>query len=307
MKPCCKKNPVYTLGGGEKLCKNHFLNYFEKKVRKTIRVNKLIGKKENILVAASGGKDSTVVLYLLKKIIKNRKVNIEALHIDQSIGNYSKKNKVNVRKFCEKNEIKLHETSFRKEFGYSLCYIQSLLKEKGNDLKSCTICGILRRYILNRKAKELGSTLVVTGHNLDDEAQSILMNMFKNQVAMLSRLGPRTGVSDDKNFIPRTKPLYFITEDEVILYCKLLKFDVELKPCPCSLEAYRKSVLDMLNVFEKENPGTKYGIINSFLEMKPLLMKKYKGKAVNKCSECGEPSAQKVCNACKLIGKLRKK
>ena len=321
MKQCCKEKPVFVLTGKEKLCKNHFLSYFEKKVRKTIRTNKLIGKKENILVAASGGKDSTVALYLLNKIIKqrkskisvdlktsfsnNRKINIEVLHIDQSIGNYSSQNKKNIRGFCKKHKIKLHETSFRKEFGYSLCYMQSILKEKGVDLKSCTICGILRRYILNKTAKKLKATLVVTGHNLDDEAQSVIMNIFKNNVSLLSRLGPKTGVVEDKKFVPRIKPLYFCTEEETKLYAQLMDFDVVFKPCPCSSDAYRRSVLNMLDDFEKKNAGTKYGIINSFLEIKPLLLDKYKGK-IRICKKCKEASAQDVCSACRLIEKLKK-
>ena len=305
MKPCCKKKPVFTLTGKEKLCKQHFLNYFEKKVRKTIRVHKLIGKEENILVAASGGKDSTVALYLLNKIIKNRKINIEVLHIDQSIGAYSLQNKKNIRSFCKKHKIKLHETSFKKYFGYSLCYMQSILKEKGTDLKSCTVCGILRRYILNKTAKKLKATLVVTGHNLDDEAQSVIMNMFKNNVSLLSRLGPKTGIVKDKKFVSRIKPLYFCTEEEVKLYAKLMGFKVVFKPCPCSLEAYRRSVLNMLDDFEKKNSGTKYGIINSFLEIKPLLAAKYKGK-IRICKKCKEASAQDVCSTCKLVDKLKK-
>ncbi len=305
MKQCCKEKPVFELTGKEKLCKNHFLTYFEKKVRKTIRIHKLIGKKENILVAASGGKDSTVALYLLNKIIQNKKINIEVLHIDQSIGNYSLQNKKNIKKFCKKYKIKLHETSFRKEFGYSLCYMQSSLKEKGIELKSCTICGILRRYILNKAAKKLKATLVVTGHNLDDEAQSVIMNIFKNNISLLSRLGPKTGVMKDKKFVTRIKPLYFCTEDETALFSKLMGFDVVYKPCPCSLEAYRRSVLNMLNDFDKKNAGTKYGIINSFLEIKPLLADKYKGK-IKVCRKCGEASAQDVCSTCKLVGKMKR-
>ena len=98
---------VYTLQAGEKLSKKQFLEYFEKKVRKTIRTNNLIGKKEKILVACSGGKDSTTGLYLLKKINKdNKKIDVEAIHVDPSIGKYSEINKKNIIKFCKENGIK---------------------------------------------------------------------------------------------------------------------------------------------------------------------------------------------------------
>ena len=305
MKQCCIKKPVFTLTGGEKLCKRHFLNYFEKKVRKTIRIYKLIGKKENILVAASGGKDSTVVLYLLNRIIKSKRVNIEVLHIDLSIDDYSKKNKKNIIDFCKQYRIRLHETSLKKEFGYSLNKIQNILKSKNVNLKTCTICGILRRYIVNKIAKKLKFSKVVTGHNLDDEAQSVIMNIFKNNIALLSRLGPKTGLLEDKKFVARIKPLYFCTEEETTLYAKLMNFNIVFKPCPCSSEAYRRSVLNMLNDFEKKNPGTKYGIINSFLEIKPFLENKYVGK-INICRKCGEAAAKDICNSCKLIEKLRR-
>ena len=113
MEQCCNKKPVFTLTGREKLCKKHFLSYFEKKVRKTIRIYNLISKKENILVAASGGKDSTVALYLLNRIIKNKKVNIEALFIDLSIGSYTKQNKKNILEIIEKQISR--EKSLEKE------------------------------------------------------------------------------------------------------------------------------------------------------------------------------------------------
>lgn len=304
MKECCRKRPVYELTGKEKLCKAHFLAYFEKKVRKTIRIYRLVGKKERILVAVSGGKDSTAALFLLKRIIKNKNVSIEALHIDQSIGNYSKRNKENIIKFCERYRIKLHHASFKEEFGYSLCYIQSMLKSKGFKLKSCNICGILKRYILNKKAKGLGATKVATGHNLDDEAQSVIMNIFKNQTEILPRLGPASGDCAGVAFIPRIKPLYFCTEEEVKLYSRLIGFEVVYESCPCSEEAYRKSVEKMLNSFERTNPGTKHGIINSLLGIKPLLTAKCRGKA-NVCEICSEPSARNICNACKIVEMLK--
>ena len=297
---------IHTLQAGEKLNKRQFLEYFEKKVRKTIRTNKLIEKGENILVACSGGKDSTAALYLINKLTKdNKKITVEAIHIDPSIGKYSEINKKNITKFCQENNIKLNIISFREEFGYSVCYIKNLLSQKGIKYTSCAICGVLRRYILNKKAKELKITKLVTGHNLDDEAQNVIMNLFQNHVEILPRLGPKTGLKANKGFIPRIKPLYFCTEQETLLYSKLKNFPIKYEKCPCRTDAYRKDVASMLDVFEKNHKATKTGIIQSFLKLSPILKKQTKGKAKT-CKKCKEPSSGDVCNTCKIIGLLRK-
>ena len=292
---------VYTLEGGEKLSKDQFLKYFEKKVRKTIRIHNLIGKKEKVLVACSGGKDSTVALYLMNKIVKNRNVIVEAMHVDQSIGNYSKINRKNIEKFCKDQGIKLHVTSFREFFGMAQCYIKSALHDKGVNWKSCTICGVLRRYILNKYTRDLKATKIVTGHNLDDEAQSILMNLFNNNVPLLARLGPKTGIKDFKGFVPRIKPLYMCKEEEVLLYSKLMDFPVQYESCPCRTEAHRLKVLKMLDEFEKENKGTKSGIVNSYLDLSPILKESFKKGTVKTCKSCGEPASKDECQTCKIL------
>lgn len=304
MKKCCEKKPVITLYSGDKLCRDCFIRYFERKIRKTIRANKLIDKKEKLLVAVSGGKDSTVALYLLNNIIKNRNISIEAYHVDMHLGNYSKKNLRNVTKFCKKYKIKLHVTSLRKEFGYSVCYMRDVLKEKGTNLRSCTICGVLRRHLINREARRLKATKVVTGHNLDDEAQNVVMNIFKNKIEILPRLGPKTGLVKDKKFIPRIKPLYFCMEDEVKLYSKLMGFDLVYEKCPCSVDAYRGSVRTMLDDFEKKYKGTKNAIVSSLLGLLPDL-KKDKNIKLNYCKKCKEISTDELCAACKILDKLK--
>ena len=291
---------VFTLEGGEKLSKEEFLRYFEKKVRKTIRIHKLFDKKEKIFVACSGGKDSTVVLYLMNKL-KNRNIEVEALHIDQSIGKYSEMNKKNITKFCKQHKIKLHVYSFRDYFKKSHYYIRDALQDKGMNWKSCTVCGVLRRYMINRIVKKLKATKVVTGHNLDDEAQSILMNIFNNSIPMLARLGPKSGIKEFEGFVSRIKPLYMSTEEEVKLFSKLMKFPIQYESCPCREDSYRKSVLDMLDKFDKNHIGTKYGIINSFLEMMPVLKKEFSKGKVQICKNCKEPASKEECQTCKVL------
>ena len=66
----------------------------------------------------------------------------------------------------------------------------------------------------------------------------------------------------------------------------------------------RASVRDMLNEFESNYPGTKHNIISSFLEILPLLKKEAQGR-IKSCKNCGEPCSQDICQACKLIKKVK--
>ena len=169
------------------------------------------------------------------------------------------------------------------------------------------MCGVLRRYLLNKSAKELKATKIVTGHNLDDEAQAIMMNFFRNTLQLSARLGPMSGMKGNKKFIPRVKPLYFIPEKDIEKYSKVMKFPVKYGNCPCSSEVFRRFTGNMLNDLEKQNKNVKKNILCYFLKMLPELKKKFKKQDYSYCTKCGEPSKGKVCRTCQIIGNITQK
>ena len=293
----CKTKPVIKLPNSNvQLCKNDFIKYFEKKVTKTIGKYKLIEKGDYVGVAVSGGKDSTSLLYILNKLAKKNNFKVVGIAIDEGIKGYRDQTLKDLKDFCKKEKINLKIYSFKDEFKTTL---DKLVKKE----RPCTICGVLRRTILNKKAKELKVNKLATGHNLDDEAQSVLMNQFRSNVKLSARLGPITGVVTDIRFIKRIKPLYFLTEKETTTYAFLKGFLGKYMECPYETDSYRASVRDMLNEFDGKYPGTKHNVISSFLEVLPLLKKEAQGK-IKSCSNCGEPCSQDVCQACKLIKRL---
>ena len=230
---------------------------------------------------------------------QNPKISLVAIAIDEGIHGYREKTLMKASDFCSKISVTLNVFSYKEEFGLTL---DEMLKRL--DVKPCTICGIFRRYLLNKKSRDMGLTKLATGHNLDDECQSIMMNQFKNNIEASARLGPKVGVADHISFVQRIKPLYLCTEKEVMTYAFLKGFVDAFKECPNASQSYRAKIRDMLNGMEHDFPGTKNAIVNSFIEMLPLLKERFKSGTIRLCARCQEPSSKEVCNACNYVERL---
>lgn len=295
----CVKKPVYKLHSGEQLCKSCFIKYFEKKVRKTIRVYKLIDKTDEIAIAVSGGKDSLTVLDILHNIYKeNKNIKLKALMIDEGIEGYRDECIEPTKKFCKERNISLELVSYKQEFGFNL---DQVIEGR----KPCSVCGVLRRNLLNSHARKLKVKKLATGHNLDDEAQTIIMNQFRKNIEASARLGPMTGSEDHEAFVRRIKPLYFMSEKEIMSYAFLKGLTRNFNECPYNKESYRNQVREMLNNFEELYPGTKHSIVSSFMEILPALQKQEKKGKLKICQRCQEPSSQELCQKCKVLEQLK--
>ena len=275
----------------------------EKIVFKTIKDYNLIEKGDTVLVAVSGGKDSMSLLSILHK-----KYNVDALFIDVGNdvkgNNFGEKSKRLVEEYCENNNIKLRETSFKKELGFTMTEASKILKEE-----TCRNCGILKRYIINKMSR--GYSKVATGHNLDDECQSILMNLFKANVRANLSLGPSTGILKNKKFVQRVKPFYFISEKDILRYAIKEEVPFVRGACPLRGETPFRYFLKLkLNELEEEKKfkKIKLNLINSFLTYLKTgeIIKNY-SKEIHYCKYCGEPSSSDVCNACRTRIMIKEK
>ncbi len=301
----CGKKAVYTRKyEGNSYCAACFREQFERRVKRTIREHGLIDKHDVIAVGVSGGKDSSVVLSLLEKILGERPdIKIIAISVDEGIKGYRDKSLGVTGKLAKKLGVGHYVAGFRDNFGKSL---DDIMKRNVGNLNSCTFCGVFRRYLLNRAARELGATKVCTGHNADDEAQAVLINYLKGDLNRLARMGPKPALASSEKFIPRIKPLRDIPEKEVALYAVTNKIGNYWGECPY-VSGVRFEVRDFLNGVESRHPGTKLSFLRTFDSMLPILRKTALDsgpKALMECEVCGEPCSGGVCKVCELLDKL---
>lgn len=298
---CNRKSAIELPYGPHFFCRDHFIHFFEKRVRKTCRVNSLIIPGEKLLVACSGGKDSTVALYLMKKIF-GKTNEVEALLIDEGIPGYRDKALGFAEANCEKWDVPFTRVSFVEEFGFSMVEVMrktGMAKKIGS---TCAFCGVLRRRMMNSYAKKLGAGKLVTGHNLDDEVQSILMNVCNADLRRLARLGPVAGVASVKGLVPRIKPLWECPEIEIVAfahYCGIKHYEEQC--CPFKWQAKRNTYRAILNHLESQLPGTMYSTLSFLKRLKQIILKNKETIDIKACSECGEPSSQRLCAVCKKI------
>ena len=264
----------------------------ENQVKKTLRKTG-VNKKEKILVAVSGGKDSAVTAYLLSKF----GYNIRGFHIDLKIGDYSEKCKNAVVELCRQLGISLIIYDIKKEMGSGMCYLRSAVQSrKKTEIKNCAICGVIKKWIFNKEARKLKADKIATGHNLDDESQTFLMNLFKGSPELSANIGVITENTSNKKFIPRIKPLFYIAEEDIRKYSRQKKLPVVYEKCPCALDSYRIQVREFT---EKLSEKEKINVVRNFERLREKFRKKE--SEINYCRVCGEPSRNQVCRKCGLM------
>jgi uncharacterized protein (TIGR00269 family) len=295
---CRKRAIVQIRYSGAHLCTYHFCDFVERRVKHEIRQQLDLGRGKRIAVAVSGGKDSTVALHLIHHILGARKdLQISAITVDEGISGYRASSIPIVRSNCRDMGIEHTVVSFDAKFGTTIDEIAKC----NRDLATCSYCGVLRRAALNKAARQMGASYLATGLNLDDTAQSILMNFSRGDVERLARLGPHATVQ--KGLVPRIQPLRMIPESETTLYAMAKKLRFHDLECPYAPEALRNSYREVIFELENKYPGTRHSIVRSYDEIRPALNCLYPPARLRVC-ECGEPTISGKCKACELVESL---
>ena len=291
---------------GEKLCKRCFTKSVEEKVRATVAKYKMLKFDDRVAVAVSGGKDSLSLLHILVKMKRSHpRSSLVAVTVDEGIKGYRDEALKTAADSCRKVGIEHHVVSFKRLFGFTLDEIVRLQRQKGEEnVTPCAYCGVLRRRALNVAARTVKADKLATAHTLDDETQTILLNIFHGDVLRIAKEKPVTDEVHPK-LVRKIKPFCEIPEKETALYAYVKKSKFQSRPCPYASEALRNDVRAMLNKLEEKHSGMKFTIFNSVGRIRPALESMVDREALKECRRCGEPTTERVCRTCQMIAQLR--
>ncbi len=292
------------------LCPKHFIEFFERRVKRTIDDYKLVKNTKRILVAVSGGKDSIAALYILHKLKNIYGYEVVGVTIDLGIPEYSTKSVAAAKSLYKTLDVEYHIIRLS-DYGFTLRDVQFWRERKRIKRPICSFCGIVKRYLLNKMALELEADVIATGHNLDDLVKFVATDYYNGRINELIKLDLKTPPTG--KFAGRIRPLGLISGKEILYYVNILGLPYVHIKCPYSPKHtnIQDRILARINDLEEEYPGFKIGFIKSFLHhLKPIIVKGYgiEEREIYTCSLCGMPTSNKdrICSFCKLRMKVPK-
>lgn len=281
-------------------CPTHYVDHVQNQVRKAIdhpqatpARERMFSYADRILVAVSGGKDSLA----LWDVLLDLGYRVDGLYIGLGIGGYSRRSQQICEGFAARRGAHLHVVDLAETYGFSTVTGSQVATNRS----TCGVCGLSKRYVFNQVAVEHGYDVVVTGHNLDDEAATLLGNLLRWHEDFLARqrpVLPATGA----NQVRKCKPLYRLSEREMAAYCVVRGIDYVVEECPLVDGNTGHEHKEILSALERAAPGAKAQFLFGFLDRHDRFAEpdgEDAGPTVGACGRCGMPTVGEVCAFCR--------
>jgi len=290
---CGEPAVIYQPERRRHLCGTHLVRDVENRVEATIREEDLIRPGDRVAVGLSGGKDSTALLIILSRLLsKIPEAKLIAITIDEGIAGYRSDTIKSAEELTRSLGVEHRIISFYDMVGRDLDTIL-----RGREPQACTVCGILRKKALMDTSRACDATVIATGHNLDDEAQSVLMNALRGDLPRLIR---NAGAGRPALFLARVKPLAAVTEKEIAAYLFVQGRFPVLPECPYTRYALRAEVRGLLAGLESRHPGTMARLVESKKKIERYTTGVPVMEPLHRCRECGDPCSGELCQVCRL-------
>ncbi len=274
------------------LCADDFTFFLEKRVSDTIKKYHLIDKDDTPVVAVSGGKDSLSVWHILNKL----GYSADGIYVDLGIGEYSRESLEKIKKTAEILQRRIFVFPIRKIFERGIDEIAKTIRRV-----PCSACGMMKRYVMNKVCIDHGFNVLITGHNLDDEAAALMGNLLYWKEEYLWKKSPLLE-GREGHLSRKVKPLFLCSEREMAAYALISRIDYIYEECPFSEDAKSLTYKSILNNLEETSPGTKLQFIKGYLKM--VKDNEEVVRDMSYCAICGYPCYGDKCNMCRLLDRF---
>ena len=283
-----------------RLCAPHFLEWFPKQVQRAIERYRMFTPEDRVLVAVSGGKDSLA----LWDILLGLGYRADGIYINLGIGGegYSGKSLEKVREFAGRRpEAEFHVVDVATEYGLN---VPDIAEQRRRTSKMCSLCGRIKRYVMNRAAYEGGFAAIATGHNLDDKVATLFQNALHWETGYLARQAPMLPSTHPK-LARKVKPLCRMYERESAAYALVQGIDYIHDECPYAAGAKSIYYKTLFNDLEERSPGAKSQFYLQFLKVKKerrMIFPQDDRPPLRECEKCGQPTMveEGLCAFCRL-------
>jgi uncharacterized protein (TIGR00269 family) len=200
---------------------------------------------------------------------------------------------------------RLHVVDVAKVYGETIPQVAA--RTTRGRSKPCSVCGLIKRHVMNRVARDGGYDVLATGHNLDDEVAVLLGNTLAWNAGYLLRQAPVLP-ADKPGLARKVKPFCRLYERESAAYALVRGIEYIYDECPFAEGSTSIAHKEILNQMEKDSPGTKLQFYLSFLRAREqgLFAEHAKQVELNACDKCGQPtSAPGLCAFCRLWERRR--
>jgi tRNA-5-methyluridine54 2-sulfurtransferase len=278
-------------------CQDCLVHHVHEQVRRAIRSHAMFRPDDRILVAVSGGKDSLA----LWDVLLDLGYRAAGLYLGLGIGEYSDRSAGVARAFADGRGAELIEVDLATEYGFDI----PTAGRRGSR-STCAVCGLSKRYVFNRAALDHGFDVVATGHNLDDEAATLLGNTLRWQTDYIARQFPV--LPQREGMVKKVKPLYRLSELETAAYAFLRRIDYVVEECPLVAGNTQLRYKDAMNTLESTSPGTKAQFFLGYVEKAAPVFRGDDGEAstveLSGCERCGQPTTGRFCAFCRARAQI---
>ncbi len=299
----CKttEKPLFRLKiTGRLICPSCFIKYYEKKVKNTVLKYGMLKDVRKLALAVSGGKDSLALARVFLEAFP--KIKFTIIHLNLGIPNYSDECQGVVERFCRENSIELILYDLKNRNGYSIYdFVDGPFSKR-----LCGVCGIVKRYLMNKIAFENGFDTLATGHNLDDTVE-VLFNLYINgRIDEVARIRPVLS-SVNPRIVKKIKPLIEMTDEEDLYYVISRKIDYASSECPLVKGSRMIKRKKLILKIEEEIPHFKYLLLKTHIKrFLPILEEYVPPPSLRECEKCGMPSVDLICSFCKLSSRIER-